>query len=219
MMESARLTPPKLEVACKCGKRYRVGREKAGKRFRCKNCRLKVRIPEEDSGGISLRTRRAILAEVGIDPETAEKEFESGKKNYRCTLCNLKLKGADFEGAYGPEGLVCSPCRETISPDQESEVDETPSSSEPKKKKKKKELESWSTQGTERDAKIKAAGFGTLFLVGIGCFIHSIFSPAIPVTILVASAAAGLGAQQIYKGNLPDAQPAGKASERKAKGL
>lgn len=37
-----------ISVACDCGKTYKVGDDKAGKRFRCKECGEPLRVPEND---------------------------------------------------------------------------------------------------------------------------------------------------------------------------
>ena len=64
---TGRVTPPKIEVECRCGKKYRVSAEKAGKKLRCKKCRSKLVVPGGKKGQISMRSRKAILAEFGID--------------------------------------------------------------------------------------------------------------------------------------------------------
>ena len=157
--ESARRSPPKIEFSCTCGKRYRVPASKAGKKVRCRDCKLKVRVPAGDAS-ISLRTRKAILDELGIDPEAAEQAYEQEKtKGYVCALCATKLDEDELPGAYGEEGLVCSSCR-AANVEQRGEQEKT----------KDKRLQTWSKGGSVEGAKKKAYAYGALFFAGTaGC--------------------------------------------------
>ena len=196
----------KIEVRCKCGKRYRVPASKAGGQVRCKSCKMRIPIPGEQK--ISLRTRNAILDELGIKTE----DQKPAEGTYRCALCQAKLVGEDVRGAYGSEGLICGLCRaqmggggEAAAPAGEGE------------KKKKKELDTWVRQGSSTAANARAAAYGALFFVGIACFVHSLFAPHPVVTGLIAAAVAGLGAWQIHKGYKPVDSPAKSRAGKKPK--
>jgi len=188
---TSRLVPPKIEIRCNCGKRYRVSATKAGKRVRCKNCRLKITVPGGD-GPISMRSRKAILAEFGIDPEQAEQAYELEKKNgYLCALCSAKLRDDDLKAAYGEAGLVCSSCRA-------SAVGERPGADEKKEKKKaKKELDSWTTGISPEAARRKALGFGALFFFGTAGFGYNVIGLGVVLSLVIAAAVAYGGARAI----------------------
>ena len=68
MSASTRLDPPKIEFNCTCGKRYRVPADKAGKRVRCKNCRLKVRLKSANAAFLS-DLNRSTLADCVYIPD------------------------------------------------------------------------------------------------------------------------------------------------------
>lgn len=205
--ESARQTP-KIDFTCTCGKKYRVAASKAGKSFRCKKCRLKVTVPG-DAGAVSLRTRKAILEEMGIDAEAAEKAFtEEQERVYSCALCTARIPADDVAGSYAGElGIVCAPCRVVVA---EAKANEGGAPGGEKKKKKKEQLGSWSTQGTPEQARRAAIAYGVLFFAGVAGFVHSIFGPAIWVTLLVAGAVAALGGRSIYVSSLARPEPAKK---------
>lgn len=201
--ESARLAPPeKIEFACSCGKRYRVPASKAGKKVRCRGCRLQTRVPG-DAGGISLRTRKAILDELGIDPDAAEKAFEQEQvKGYTCARCAESITEDELAGAYGEEGLVCSSCR-AAEVAQRGEHDE-------ERKKKDKRLQQWSKQGSADAAKKKAWAYSALFFAGTAGFVHSFFAPALLVSLGVGAAVAALGGRAIFMAYEPTPEPAKK---------
>lgn len=203
--ESARLTP-KIDFTCTCGKKYRVAASKAGKSFRCKKCRLKVTVPG-DAAAVSLRTRKAILEELGIDAEAAEKAFTAEQERvYSCALCAAKIPSDDVAGSYAGElGIVCAPCRAVVA---ESKA---PGAGEGEKKKKQKtQLSTWSTQGTPEQARRAAVAYGALFFAGVAGFVHSIFAPAPWVTLLAAGAVAALGGRSIYVSSLGRPEPVKK---------
>lgn len=191
--ESARQTPPKIEFSCSCGKKYRVPASRAGKKVRCKECRTRVRVPGDPA--ISLRTRRAILDELGIDPEAAEKKFEEEQtKGYVCTLCAAALQQDELPAAYGEEGLVCSSCR-AAAVEQRGEPAE-------KAKKKKAEVK-WARQGSVEDARKKAYALGALIGIGSAGFIHSFFAPHVALTLLAAVAMYFVGHTATFKAYEP----------------
>lgn len=197
----------KIEVRCKCGKKYRVSASKAGQEVRCKACKMRIPVPGEQK--ISLRTRNAILDELGIKTE----DQKPAEGTYRCALCQAKLVGEDVRDAYGSDGLICGLCREQMGGG-------APSSGAPAgegEKKKKKELDTWVRQGSQKAALIRAAGYAALFFVGIACFTHSLFAPHPVVTFLVAAATAALGGWQIHKGYQPVDNPAKSKSGKKPK--
>lgn len=206
--ESARQTP-KLDFTCTCGKKYRVAASKAGKSFRCKRCRLKVTVPG-DAAAVSLRTRKAILEELGIDAEAAEKAFtEQQEKVYTCALCTARIPSDDVAGSYAGElGIVCAPCRAVVAESKANEAGE--GGGEKKKKKQKAQLSSWSTQGTPEQARRSALAYGALFFAGVAGFVHSIFGPAIWITLLVAAVVAAIGGRSIYAASLARPEPAKK---------
>jgi len=193
----------KIEFSCTCGKRYRVPSSKAGKKVRCKNCRLKVQVPGEAQ--ISVRTRKAILEELGIDADESERGHAEEASTYRCNLCSTKMTSDEASNGYGGGELVCATCRASFG--GEPDAAEPGAEGEKKKKKKKKGLDDWSSQGTKEGAQRKAIAYGLLFFVGIAGFVQSIFAPGWLVTIAVAGAAAGLGARSVYKTYEPAPQP------------
>lgn len=192
---TGRLTPPKIEIRCTCGKQYRVSADKAGKKVRCKNCRLKIQVPAPDgtSGRISLRTRRAILEEFGIDAEQAQHEYEARKNGYTCNACNVVLEGDALKQSYGEEGLLCAGCRAAQAAARDLEREEKAKKKEPKK------LDRWSSGKSAADVKRKAYALSGLFLVGTACFVHQVLSPHPIVTGLVACAVALVGGLQVFK--------------------
>lgn len=193
--ESARQNPvgDKIEFSCSCGKKYRVPASRAGKQVRCRNCRLKVRVPG-DAPAISMRTRKAILGELGIDAEQAEQKFEAEqKKSYVCSLCATTLAEEELSASYSQDGLVCSTCR-AAAVEQRGEDGE---------KKKPKRIEKWSRDGSVAEAKKKAWAYGGLFFLGTAGFVHSIFAAPVVVTLGVAAAVAGVGGRAIFKAYEP----------------
>lgn len=198
---TGRFAPPKIEFKCSCGKRYRVAASKAGRAFRCKRCRIKVSVP--GSRKISMRSRKAILAEFGIDAEQAQKAYEVEKEqSYACAVCATKLAEDQLKDAYGAEGLICSSCR--AAQVAEREID---SKKEKKKKKEKQQLERWARGTSAGEAKAKAFKFGALFFVGTCGFVHSFFGPAAWITGGVALAVAGLGGRAIFNAEYTPYEP------------
>lgn len=198
----------KIEVRCTCGKRYRVPASKAGGAVRCKSCKHRIKVPGEQQ--ISMRTRQAILEELGIKPDAKE---TTG--TYRCALCSAKLVGEDVKEAYGAEGLICALCRAQMGG---SAIEEpSPAAGEEGKKKPKKELDTWVRQGSETGAIVRAGALGLLVLVGVAGFVNAIFAPALVVTILMAAAAGGVTAWQIHRGYKPAPKPDLLAKSRKGK--
>lgn len=195
--ESARRSPPKIEFSCSCGKRYRVPASKAGKKVRCRDCKLKVRVPAGDAS-ISLRTRKAILDELGIDPDAAEQAYEEQKtKGYVCTLCAADLSDDELPAAYGEEGLVCSTCR-AANVEQRGEAAEA---------KKDRRLQAWSKGGSVEGAKKKAWGYGALFFAGTAGLVNSVFAAPVVVSLGVGVAVAAVGARAIFKAYEPTPEP------------
>lgn len=196
--ESARRSPPKIEFSCSCGKRYRVPASKAGKKVRCRDCKLKVRVPAGDASSISLRTRKAILDELGIDPDAAEQAYEQEKtKGYCCTVCSAKLTDDELPAAYGEEGLVCSSCR-AAAVEQRGEGAE---------KTKDKRLQQWSKGGSVEGAKKKAYAYGALFFAGTAGLVNSVFAAPVAVSLGVGAAVAAVGARAIFKAYEPTPEP------------
>ena len=195
---TGRLTPPKIEIRCACGKCYRVPAKKAGKRFRCKNCRLKIRVPKNEAD-ISVRSRKAILEEFGIKASAAEREYEVEKeRGYTCSQCNAKLIEDQLAGAYQPNGLVCSDCQVAEINQRDSEAIVETEKEKKKKKKEKKDLD-WSRRDSVASVKKKALAMGALFFVGIVGFIHTFFAPTLMITIPVAGAIALFGGHSVFK--------------------
>lgn len=185
---TGRLTPPKIEFRCTCGKRYRVPADKAGRKVRCKNCRLKVQVPGERQ--VSLRTRQAILEELGIDPEAAEHAYREEKRleGYVCVVCDARIPEEALKAAYSTEGLVCEECRA-----RQVQQRELGDPVENERKKKKKKLERWSSGVTPEEASKKARAYGALFLVGTAGLLWSLglsFWLAAPAACAVAYAGA-----------------------------
>lgn len=193
--ESARRPASKIEFSCSCGKRYRVPASRAGKKVRCRDCGTKVSIPGDSN--ISLRTRKAILDELGIDPDAAEKAYSTEQQtSYVCTLCATKLAEEELQAAYGEEGLVCSSCRAAA-------VEQRGDGAEGTKKKAKK-LEKWSKDGlTVEGAKRKAYAYGLLFFAGTAGFVNAFFDPMLAVSLGVGAVVAVLGGRAIFKAYEP----------------
>lgn len=184
----------KIEFACSCGKKYRVPASRAGKQVRCRNCRVKVRVPGREAN-ISLRTRKAILGELGIDADEAEQKFEEEqKKSYVCSLCATHIAESELSAAYSADGIVCTSCR-AAAVEQRGE--------DPEKKKKAQRIEKWSREGSVEGAKKKAWAYGALFFLGTAGFVHSIFAAPVVVTIGVAAVLASVGGRAIFKAYEP----------------
>jgi hypothetical protein len=184
----------KIEFACSCGKKYRDPASRAGKQVRCRSCRVKVRVPGRETS-ISLRTRKAILGELGIDPDQAEQEFEEEqKKSYVCSLCASTIAEEELSGAYSADGIVCTTCR-AAAVEQRGD--------DPDKKKKAKRIEKWSREGSVEGAKKKAWAYGALFFLGTAGFVHSIFAAPVIVTLGVATVLASVGGRAIFKAYEP----------------
>src|SRR3989442_44437 len=122
MATSARLPKEKKEkvkFSCSCGKRYRVPKTKVGKRITCKACGEKVKVPGRRETAVSDRSRKDILAGLGIDPLAAAQAYEQEverrrpKRVYRCTRCVGELEPSELKGAYIQGELVCNGCRAT----------------------------------------------------------------------------------------------------------
>ena len=193
--ESARqpAADDKIEFACSCGKKYRVPASRAGKQVRCRNCRLKVRVPGD--AAISLRTRKAILGELGIDADQAAQRFEEEqKRSYVCSLCATDIVESELATSYSEDGIVCTTCR-AAAVEQRGE--------DPDKKKKAKRIEKWSREGSVEGAKKKAWAYGALFFLGTAGFVHSIFAAHVAVTLGVALVLASVGGRAIFKAYEP----------------
>ncbi|HBP19533.1 MAG TPA: hypothetical protein DEA08_17305 [Planctomycetes bacterium] len=162
--------------------------EKAGKTLRCKKCRSKVEVPGGKKGQISMRSRKAILAEFGIDADEASERYEAKKtKTYTCSACSAEIPESKLKSSYGDEGLRCGDCR--------------------KQKKKKGDsdegLGSWTTaRSTPEKAKKKALGMSVLFGLGSAGFVHTFFGPAAWITVSAALVFAAFGGRTIYNHEL-----------------
>jgi DNA-directed RNA polymerase subunit RPC12/RpoP len=197
---TGRLDPPKIEFECTCGKKYRVKATKAGKTVRCKRCRIKLTVP--GSMKISMRTRQAVLEELGIDPEQSAKAYEQEKEQgYRCSACDKKLVQDELRDAYGSEGLTCSDCRAADVDTRDAEYKKE------EKKKEPKHLEEWTVNATTPEAaRRKALGFGALFLIGTTGLLNTVGvlfgSPGFGAALAIGLVVAGIGARSIYKAEL-----------------
>lgn len=189
----------KIEFSCTCGKTYRVPASKAGKRVRCKRCRVKITVPG-DAGAVSLRTRKAILAEIGVDAEAAEHAYEAMKR-YVCGTCSAPIAEADLPAAYGEEGLACAECRAAAV--EERAIGEPGADGD---KKKKKKLETWATQGTVEDARRKSYAYGVLFFFGIAGLLN-VLGVGIAINLVVAALVAFGGSKLVFKAYEPVPQP------------
>lgn len=193
---TGRLTPPKITFACTCGKRYKVPATKAGKSVRCKGCRLKITVPSD--GQISMRTRKAILSEFGIDAEAAEQAYAHKKRldGYVCGVCSKRIPEANLKASYMESGLACEDCR--AAQVEQRELGD-PVENERKKKAKEKKLDRWSTGKSAREANLKAKGFGGLFFFGLLGLLSTVFGLswwlAGPIALVVAFA----GGRAVYK--------------------
>ena len=176
----------KIDVTCTCGKKYRVSAKKAGKRVRCKKCRSKIQVPgAAPDGAVSMRSRKAILAEFGIDPDSAEERYEEEQnQSYNCSVCACELNEAQLKNSYGEGGLTCSGCRS--SEKREADSDNV--------------LDAWTKAGTPEAARRQALTKGTLILVGTTCLLQ-FFIPLWGAG-MIAGTLALAAASQIYKTEL-----------------
>jgi len=187
---TGRFARPKIQFSCSCGKKYRVSPTKAGKRIRCKNCRLKVRVPGSQS--ISIRSRKAILAEFGIDAERAEREFQAEReRGYACASCGGKLADDELRAAYGQDGLVCSGCRAA----RVEQRAEPPG----EKQRKAKKLERWTSAPNAAAVRTKAAGYAALFCLGSAGFAHTVLGLGAVGVLVVAALVAAIGYRSIVR--------------------
>ncbi len=192
---TGRLIPPKITFACSCGKRYKVPATKAGKRVRCKGCRLKITVPSD--GQISMRTRKAILSELGIDPDAAKHAYEEQKRldGYVCGMCSKRIPEADLKAAYMKGGLACEDCRAAQVVQREFG---DPVENERKKRAKEKKLDRWSGKNAD-EAGMKAKGLGALFFFGLLGFLTTVVSLAWWLAAPIALAVAFAGARTYFK--------------------
>lgn len=183
---TGRFAQAKIEVKCVCGKRYRVSHEKAGKRLRCKKCRSKIEVPGASSdGAISMRSRKAILEELGIDADSAEQRYEeeqSQSKSYSCSVCSCSIDPTQLKKSYGEAGLTCAGCR---------------AGAKKEKSKSDNELETWTRKGSPEAARRQALTKGALILVGTTCLLQ--FAMPVWGAALAAAVLAGAASSQIYK--------------------
>ncbi len=177
---TGRIIPPKITFKCDCGKRYRVPATKAGKRVRCKKCRNQIRIPDPiaefdigalesgtgESRKISIRTRKAILQELGINASAAEQEYEEKKRldGYMCTMCSTRIPEELLKASYSEHGLMCDECRAAQVTQRELGC---PIENERKKRAEAPQLDKWSTSPVAKTAALKANGLAALIFVGI----------------------------------------------------
>ncbi len=190
---TGRFAQPKIKFTCTCGKKYRVPASKAGKKVRCKDCKLKVRVPGDRS--VSMRSRKAILAEFGIDAEAAEQAYQAEKEQgYRCTVCSVKLAEDQLAGAYGQEGLVCSDCRAAQIAERDADYKKGEG-----KKKKPAQLDKWSSGTSAEAAQKKALGYAALFFVGTAGFASSVLGLGALGAAAAAAAVAGIGYRVVFK--------------------
>jgi DNA-directed RNA polymerase subunit RPC12/RpoP len=182
---TGRFAQAKIEVKCVCGKRYRVSHEKAGKRLRCKKCRSKIEIPGASSdGAISMRSRKAILEELGIDADSAEQRYEEEKsQSYNCSVCSCSIDPSQLKKSYGEAGLTCAGCRADQKKEKGTKSDNA--------------LETWNRKGSPEAARRQALTKGALILVGTTCLLQ--FAMPIWGAALAAAVLAGAASNQIYK--------------------
>ncbi|MBL4845892.1 MAG: hypothetical protein JKY65_10220 [Planctomycetes bacterium] len=182
------LSLAKIDVKCRCGKKYRVAASKAGKRLRCKKCRSKIQVPGASAdGAISMRSRKAILAEFGIDADSAEERYEDEKnRTYNCSVCSCELNEAQLKTSYGEDGLICPGCRTDEDEGSKSKSDGV--------------LDAWSKAGTPEAARRQALTKGTLILVGTTCLLQ-FFIPVWGAGMIAATLAV-FASSHIYKAAL-----------------
>lgn len=182
---TGRFAQAKIEVKCVCGKRYRVSHEKAGKRLRCKKCRSKIEVPGTSSdGAISMRSRKAILEELGIDADSAAQRYEEEKsQSYSCSVCSCAIDPSQLKKSYGEAGLTCAGCRADSKKKEKSKSDN--------------ELETWTRKGSPEAARRQALTKGALILVGTTCLLQ--FAMPVWGAALAAVVLAGAAGSQIYK--------------------
>jgi hypothetical protein len=200
---TGRITPPKIVVKCECGKRYRVPATKAGKKVRCKACKRKLEIPgipPPRDNAISFRSRKAILAEFGINASGAERKYEEKKKleGYVCAHCADDIPEDDLKAAYCEEGLVCEECRVAAVTQREFGCPEDNA----RKARLKDDKVRWATEKNTKAAEIKGAALGALFFFGVAGVVHTFFAPSFLITLPIAATAAFLGAKLVYRSHL-----------------
>lgn len=185
---TGRFAAPKIEVKCRCGKRYRVKATKAGKRVRCKSCRSQLEVPgAEEQGAISMRSRKAILAEFGIDADEAQERYQAEQdQTYACSVCSAEISEALLKTSYGPAGLTCAGCRSEKAAERAGE-----------KSPEDVALSRWTRAGSPEAARRQALAKGALILVGTTCLLQF----AIPVwgAGLIAAVLATAAGFKVYQ--------------------
>lgn len=187
----------RISVRCACGKAYRVGAAKAGKKITCKACGAKVKVPGERA--LSKSSRGFILAEFGIDAAAAEQRYEeetrreTADKVYRCSRCQKRLDAAELKGAYVSGELVCPECRAA------AEVSDRKAEREAEEKGQRAAVEAVSAREDPARARAIALAYGGLFLVGVAGPVYTLTSLGLVASLAIGLAVAAAGARQVYR--------------------
>ncbi len=197
---SARLPQEKVSVKCKCGKKYRVPANKAGKKVACKGCGDKLKIPRDRN--VSERSRGNILAELGIDPVAAEQAYKqeidrrAQKRTYRCTRCEGEIGADEVKGAYVAGELVCTSCRASDAVvDRKAERE----AQEKKAKGGKAAVELISDHRDPKKAVASAIGLGAVFLIGVLGPLWAVVGMGFLKAFAIAFVVAAVGGGAVYR--------------------
>jgi DNA-directed RNA polymerase subunit M/transcription elongation factor TFIIS len=194
---SARLPALKVSAKCKCGKRYLVPAAKRGKKIACKACGGAFKVPRDSI--VSRSARGKILADLGIDPEAAERNYKAEAernaqpvKTYRCTKCDGTMQASDLKGAYIKGELVCPGCRAS------AEVMDRREEERKAERKQKDVLLTEEVFHPER-AMARALGYGALFFVGVAGPLFFVVGARAILAVALGLVIALVGGTMVYR--------------------
>ena len=181
----------KIEVACGCGKRYRVAAARAGRTFRCKGCSTRLRIPRPTPESLSSHDAQQILAELGIDTSARER-FEA---EVTCFYCSAPLGKSEQSTLDEGEQPLCFPCRASAGQPVEQEA------SEPERRPH-KELDRWVRPAAVATARAEAARLTALLAIGITGFCSSVLGFGLGGALCMGAAVGAFGGHQTYRARI-----------------
>jgi len=185
----------KIEVACTCGKRYKVPRAKAGKVLRCGRCRTKLRVPDD---ALTSNDCQEILSELGIDPAQAREEYETEKKaSLACFYCAARLIADELAALEEAEQPVCFTCKAGVV----GQRGEAAPGAEPEEEERGPSTAALVRRTTPEQAHRKSIALGALLLCGIGGPLHVVFGLSLLLALPLAAAIA-FGAARAYRAQL-----------------
>ncbi len=201
----------KIVVDCTCGKKYRVGSHRAGTSFECRQCGRDVNVARYE---VSVRTRQAILAEIGLKDLDQAKEVYEGERaesvrrraeargkrpTYHCIECGEKI--SDPSAAYRPEGIVCEDCQAATVVHRDQLADAGTGAAPAGPGRGKSSLKEWNQADAPTDATAETRGvlYTALFAAGFIGLSHTLLPGAgVLVNWLVPAAIAAAGGWFVY---------------------